>query len=586
VTDPAALDADPARALGGLRRDVTTLVATAWALERSRLLAQLGLLVLAGISGGVGLALLVPIVNAVNDPGRTRAVPVLGGLGAGRWPLWALLAVFVALTALQALVTRTATVNSAALQQRLVDQLRHDAFAAVLGARWSFVTGLRRSDVIQVVTTGSARSGQAVAQLLQLSVSTVLVVATTAVALSVAPLVAAVALAAVTVVAVVQSVGIRPAYRLGRESGERNRHLEGVVVDSLDSLRLVRAHDASVPWVERLGEAFGSARRVQLANVERMSAIGAITSVAMAAAASMLVLVSTWAGVGPAQTVVMVLLVARLSSQVQAVVRTATFLANSLPAVGEVRALTDAATDAVEVPPGAAGERADLAVVTGETLVELRNVSYHYAGSGRGVLDVDLTVRAGAITVLTGPSGAGKSTLADLVLGLLSPTTGEVRVGGVELEPSALPWWRRHVAYVPQETVLVPASLRENLVWSVGRPVSDDECWDALDRAAARFARALPDGLDTLLGDRGLRLSGGERQRVAIARALLRRPVLLVLDEATSSLDDDTEAAVLDTVAALVPAVTVLVIAHRRSTIDAAQHVVRLVDGRRVSEPR
>jgi ATP-binding cassette subfamily C protein len=134
---------------------------------------------------------------------------------------------------------------------------------------------------------------------------------------------------------------------------------------------------------------------------------------------------------------------------------------------------------------------------------------------------------------------------------------------------------------VPQETVLVPGTLRDNLVWSVPGGADDAACWEALQRAAADFTERLTDGLDTELGDRGIRLSGGERQRVAIARALLRKPTLLVLDEATSSLDDVTEAAVLRTVTALTPSVTVLVIAHRQSTIDAAHHVVHLVDGRR-----
>ena len=155
-----------------------------------------------------------------------------------------------------------------------------------------------------------------------------------------------------------------------------------------------------------------------------------------------------------------------------------------------------------------------------------------------------------------------------------------IDVAGEPLMPPDYTWWRTHVAYVPQETVLVPGTLRENLVWSTVADVNDDECWQALDRAAASFARHLPDGLDTLLGDRGVRLSGGERQRVAIARALLRTPALLVLDEATSSLDDATEAAVLDLMKSLVPTVTVLVIAHRRSTIEAADHVVEFDRGR------
>ncbi len=185
---------------------------------------------------------------------------------------------------------------------------------------------------------------------------------------------------------------------------------------------------------------------------------------------------------------------------------------------------------------------------------------------------------------LTGASGAGKSTTADLVLGLLEPDSGAVLVDGRPLTHAGLRAWRARVAYVPQEPILIPGTLRKNLLWSVG-DASDAACWAALDRAAAAFARALPDGLDTLLGDRGVRLSGGERQRVAIARALLREPDLLVLDEATSSLDDATEAAVLELLASLGPAVTVLVIAHRRSTIEAADHVVELAAGRAVGTP-
>ena len=212
-------------------------------------------------------------------------------------------------------------------------------------------------------------------------------------------------------------------------------------------------------------------------------------------------------------------------------------------------------------------------------MLEFRNVSFRYPSSGGGVWGLNMVIPCGGITAIAGPSGAGKSTAADLALGLLAPDAGEVLVGGEVLQAADLSWWRQHVAYVPQETMLIAGTLRDNLVWSVHRAVSDEECLAALDRAAAAFVRDLPNGLDTLLGDRGVRLSGGERQRVAIARALLRSPALLVLDEATSSLDDDTEAAVLDTIAALVPAMTVLVIAHRRTTLDMAQHVVRISPG-------
>ena len=575
---------DPGRDAGAgaeTRRDVARLVSAAWGLDRARVIAQAVLLVVGGLLSGVGLVLLVPIVNSVADTTDTIQLPVVGSWDVGSFPLWSLLLAFVVVVGVQALVTRSSTVNSVRLQQEIVDRLRHDAFSSILAARWSFVLEMRRSDIVQVVTEGAGRSGMAVSQLITAAVGLVLAIATAIVALFVAPGVAAIAIVAVVVLALAQSSGIRPARRLGRAFNERSRDLQAVVTDSLDSLRLVRAHDAAARWVDRLSDAFSNARQVQIANVDRMSTISALSSVGTAAAASLLVLIATWADVSPPSIVILVVLVARLSGQVQGLVRTLTQLANSLPAVGDLVDLTSAAQAAREAPveDGPAPQRA-LPDDTSIPILEFRNVTFRYASSGGGVQGLDMVVPRGGITAIAGPSGAGKSTAADLALGLLEPDAGDVLVGGEVLHASDLSWWRRHVAYVPQETVLMAGTLRDNLVWSVPHTVTDEACLAALDRAAAAFVRELPHGLDTLLGDRGVRLSGGERQRVAIARALLRNPALLVLDEATSSLDDETEAAVLDTIAGLVPAMTVLVIAHRRTTLDMAQHVVRIESGR------
>lgn len=579
TTSSPASERDPSTgSTPSLLADVRTLVAAAWSLDRTRVVTQMTLLVVSGFIGGASVALLVPIVNSVAGPTNAIALPVIGTVGTGSVPLWVLLVAFVALAALLAGVQRTSAVNSARLQQQVVDRLRHDAFAAVLDARWSFVVGMRRSDITEVVTVGASRSGLAVNQLVLASVSAVLAVTTAVIAVLVDPLVALIAVVGVAVMAVAQASGIRPAHRLGRMLGERNRELQAVVGDSLDSLRLVRAHEASGVWVDRLAVAFGGARAVQLANVERMSTVSALTSVGTATAAAALVGVAVWAGMEPAAIAVMVVLIGRLSGQVSGVVRSMTMLANSLPAVGDIRRLTDDARAAREAPAvaDAAGAPRPLAEGVDTPLVEFRKVSYTYPSSGRGVAGLDFVVPRGRVTALAGPSGAGKSTTADLALGLLAPDEGQVVVAGEPLRAEDLGWWRHHVAYVPQESLLLAGTLRDNLVWSTPRPVTDAECLDALARAAAHFVHRLPDGLDTVLGDRGVRLSGGERQRVAIARALLRRPELLVLDEATSSLDDETEAAVHDTIASLAPAVTVLVIAHRRTTLDLADHIVRI----------
>ena len=489
--------------------DARLLIGAAWRLDRRRVLLQVMLLLVNGIVGGASLLLLVPIVNSVADRGATMALPLLGEVGLGSLPLWLLLLVFVLLAATQALISRTATVNAARVQQELVDSLRQDAFTAILAAQWSFVLGLRRSDIIQVVTTGAARAGLAFQQMMNGAVAFVLAIATAVVALLVAPGVAALAIVAVIVAALVQATSVRPAYRLGRLFSERSRHLQGVVTDSLDSLRLVRAHDASAVWADRLSSAFTDAREVQLANTQRMTAVAAVSSVGMAVAASLLVLVSVWASVPPTSIVVILVLIARLNGQTQRVVTMFAQLANSLPAVRDLAALTAEGQAAREIPAGATSSRRHMGADPSTPMLEFRTVTFHYAGADSGVTELSLTVPRGDITVLTGHSGAGKSTTADLALGLLTPESGEVLVDGCPLTASDLQWWRRHVAYVPQHTMLVPGTLRDNLTWSVQEATSDDACWIALDQAAASFARSLPQGLDTVLGEQGLRLSGG-----------------------------------------------------------------------------
>lgn len=562
--------------------DARLLLATAWRLDARRASLQAVLMLVTGVVGGVSLVLLVPIVNAVAAQGGRAQLPVVGSVAVSEAALPALLALFVAMVAGQALLTRAAAVNAVRVRQHVVDRFRQDAFDAVLAARWSFVMDRRTSDIIEIVTSGASRCGMAYEQLTRLAITAAMAVATAVVALAVSPAVAGMAIAAVVVVGVAWARSVRSAHRMGQSFGERNRDLHALMSDSIGSLRLIRAHDAGAVWSSRLASAFQSTREIEIEHARRHSAITAVAQVGVAVAASSLVLVAVTLEVPPATIVLVLLLVARLARNVQTMGSVAALLAYSLPAVRDIGGLVEQARREVEVPSGPPGTRDVLRVDPGESLLAFEGVTYTYPGGTGGVHDLWMTIPAGEVSVLTGHSGAGKSTVADLALGLLTPQQGRVCVAGTPLVPADLAWWRQHVAYVPQETVLVPGTLRSNLTWSVPGEASDHDCWQALDRAAASFARTLPDGLDTRLGERGMRLSGGERQRVAIARALLRSPTLMVLDEPTSALDDATEAEVLEVLSSLTPSVTVLVIAHRRSTIEWADHRRRLVRGRLV----
>lgn len=229
------------------------------------------------------------------------------------------------------------------------------------------------------------------------------------------------------------------------------------------------------------------------------------------------------------------------------------------------------------IPPSLVSDYPDFRPTIG-----MENVTITYPGaSAPAVRDFSMAVMPGQSVALVGRSGAGKSTLADVILGVLQPDAGEVTVGG--LPPGeAVRRWPGGIAYVPQDVMLVDDSVRANVALGLPRDVVDDDrVWEALRRARLiDYVLEQTEGLDTQIGERGLRISGGQRQRLGIARALYTRPRLLVLDEATSALDAETEQAITHTLEELEEDVTTVIIAHRLSTVRNADLVVYLEEGR------
>lgn len=214
--------------------------------------------------------------------------------------------------------------------------------------------------------------------------------------------------------------------------------------------------------------------------------------------------------------------------------------------------------------------------------ISVENIVYAYPNTEKKVLNgLSLTINKGDSVALIGESGAGKTTLADVILGLLKPEEGTIKVDGLDI--FAMPkMWARLIGYVPQAVFLADDTIRNNVAFGLPENEIDDELiWRAIDQAQLRtFVEGLPEGLNTIVGERGIKFSGGQRQRVAIARALYYNPDILVLDEATSALDNETESAVMEAIDALKGQKTLIIVAHRLSTIRNCNKVYEIKAGK------
>ena len=220
-------------------------------------------------------------------------------------------------------------------------------------------------------------------------------------------------------------------------------------------------------------------------------------------------------------------------------------------------------------------------------VVTFDHVSFTYPQSARpAISDLDLKAKPGEMIALVGPSGSGKSTLINLIIGFLRPQSGSIYVDGKNVSEYDLRSFRKFISVVPQESVLFEGTVRDNVTYGFGA-VSDQRVEDALRAAnALEFVQELPDGVHTLVGERGARISGGQKQRLAIARALIRNPRILILDEATSALDSQSEKEIQSALELLMANRTTFVVAHRLSTVQRADHILVLDKGRVVGSGR
>ncbi len=389
-----------------------------------------------------------------------------------------------------------------------------------------------------------------------------------------------VALAALVVLPIVapaiSSLG-RKLRRTAHSTQEQTGIMAGMVTESLAGVRVAKAYGMEGRLKERAARTFEEIRRLKMKAANQRARLDPLLEVAGGLAVAGVLVFIGWRIVKGQTTIgdftgfVTALLLAAQS--MRALGNLSAVLQEAAAALARFYAVIDE-TPTVLDRPGAP----PIAISAGE--IAFRHVSFAYGGGSAALSEVELVVPGGRMTALVGRSGSGKSTLMSLVPRLFDPTGGVVAIDGQDLRAVTLESLRRKVAMVSQDVVLFDDTVAANI--AIGRPgASREEIADAARAAAAHdFIARLPQGYDTPVGDRGMRLSGGERQRVSLARAILKDAPILLLDEATSALDSESERIVQDALTRLARGRTSLVIAHRLSTVRAADLIVVLDDGR------
>jgi len=262
----------------------------------------------------------------------------------------------------------------------------------------------------------------------------------------------------------------------------------------------------------------------------------------------------------------------RLIPIVGIIIEGKTIVEGFVPAYEQIENLRAKAADMAE-PSG------DLEFDRLQRGIALNRISFHYPNRKAALTHISIQIPKHQMVAFVGKSGAGKTTAADMILGLYRPDSGQVEVDGIPLQKYNMTSYRQRIGYVPQDPILFNASVRENLLWAAP-DATEKDIWSACAIANAdEFVAGLSERLDTVLGDRGTRLSGGQRQRLALARAIIRRPSLLILDKATSALDSESERLIQEAINYLTNEMTIVVVAHRLSTVKAADRIYVFQEG-------
>ncbi|KAF5046252.1 Heterocyst differentiation ATP-binding protein HepA [anaerobic digester metagenome] len=562
--------------LGKFSKNLTSLMPRKVALT-------LTLMVLLSLNEAISLLILVPLLGLVGlDVGQGSLGQIEGWVSSffaylGLQPtLVLILFIYVVVISVSAILTRYQTLQTSQIQYQFANHLRQRLYNAITNSNWLFFSRVKSSSLAHALTNEIDRISTGTGQFLTFIASIMILVVYIIFALELAGLFTGVIFAVGIIILLI----LRRRASRSRTSGEdittTTRDLYYSILQHLDGMKTIKSFGMQDENKKVFKKQSNQVARNYLqairsyADVKLLFDVGTVIVLAF-----MVFILIEVVKLPTASLFLLIYLFVRMIPQFSTVQRAYQYFINMLPAFGNVYSLEE------QFLGNSESEERDNGSVELKESIKLENVSFSYGDENHFTIDnMNLEIPAGKTLALAGPSGAGKSTVADLVMGLISPDQGKVTVDGKPVTGSTVASWRNGIGYVAQETFLFNETIRFNL--KLASPdASEDDIMEALKMAAAYgFVIKLPEGMDTVIGDRGVRLSGGERQRLALARALLRKPSLLIMDEATSNLDSENEQKILKAIDDIHGEITILMIAHRISTIKNADQIYLVSHGK------
>ena len=488
-----------------------------------------------------------------------------------------ILAVYMLLMFCQSILNRNLAIRNTKILFGFIHHVRLEAYRDLLQANWELFIKNKKTDLINIFTTELNRVAGGIRLALQFISSLIFTLVQVGFAFWISPKMTIFVLTGGIILSVFSRKFIKKATILGTKTSELSKEYLGGITDQLNGIKDIKSNtleDSRIKWLKSLT---GKMLDEQVEYIKLKTTSQLFYKLASTFLITIFIFLSVnMFNTQPEHFLIIIVIFSRLWPRITSIQSSREQISSAIPAFKILFELQKECQKNSELN----NEAKNILALRMNKEIECQNVSFRYNNKFYALQDINLKIPSNCMTAVVGQSGAGKSTLIDILMGLNQPEKGKVLIDGLPLNKGDFLSLRRSISYVPQDPFLFNESIRDNLLLVVPT-AREEQIWEALDfSSAAEFVRKLPNGLDTIIGDRGIRLSGGERQRLVLARAILRKPSILVLDEATSALDAENETKIQEAIDKLKGKMTIIVIAHRLSTIRNADQVIVLDNGK------